>query len=149
MTWYRPRLLEYLLSPEGEVSGLPKETDPLFEVSLVDETEIARSTLLPNNLEDYSHQTPFQARITDFQLISGSEAVKMVYSVRLDVSRLFEWDWMPGDSFGVLPENDTAMVSLVLNRLGFDGQVLIRLNPIGKITRESRIYFAKKHITIV
>jgi len=148
--WYRPRFLASLKGvapPDAPIEGLPAETEPVFRVKIVPNGTSPKANSngvglgLDLDLAEFSHQRPFTAPIHSASLISGPEASKRIYAVRLEVSKLSGWNWMPGDAFGVLPENDPEVVLYALSRLGMNPEESVRLHVIGKVARESLAEF--------
>jgi sulfite reductase alpha subunit-like flavoprotein len=141
MDWYRPReLVELRFAGEKQPGDLPRPTEPLFSVAYSSESctsnEVARVHAAV--LEEYSRKWPFESKIVSSKLLTSDEALKPVYCVQLDVSGLSSWEYMPGDAFGVVPENDPEVVQFALKRLRLEPQAILKLAVIGKATRDSR-----------
>lgn len=146
MGWYRPReLLEIKFGGEKQPGDLPKPTEPLFSI-VQGQIRDEDAHHFYKTLEEYSHHDPFESRIVSSKLLTHGDAIKPVYAVQLDVSSLKDWEFMPGDAFGILPENDSEVVQFALQRLGIDPQTVLQLSVIGKPTRESRTYIKRCYI---
>lgn len=158
MAWYQPRVLEAArLGGAHQPGELPKETEPIFCIVPAEEhapsEPILRKTStglshasaglshapsgLSHTLAGFSHQEPFVTAVTGWERLTGDGAAKPVFAARLDVQALPEWDWMPGDAFGLLPENDPEVVAYAIRRLGLDAQQLVRLEPLAPGPRDS------------
>jgi sulfite reductase (NADPH) flavoprotein alpha-component len=74
----------------------------------------------PNGKPDYSRKNPYRAEILDAVVLSGRHSDKETIHLELSVEEdalLFE----PGDSLGVMPENEDPVTETVLETLGFSG----------------------------
>lgn len=142
MTWYTPRLLESIRfgggQDCGDVSALPKQTEAIFSVDAVENIESVKEVaVMGADITSFSRVTPYKAPIVGSSVLTSTEALKKVYSVNIDNSGLCSWDWMPGDAFGIVPENDAEVVGYTIGRLGLDPSKMLRLNVIGKVAKES------------
>lgn len=69
-------------------------------------------------LRRYSQASPFAAQVVGCSCLTSPDAVKQVLQLCLSVGHDPEpWWWNPGDSLGVLPRNDEAIVDALLRRL--------------------------------
>lgn len=149
MAWYRPRLLTDLKDSapadfDPQIASLPIATPPLFNIENAKPGGDIIKDMVPfqgQSLTDYSHHRPYPAKIISSTILTGSDAVKPVYSVKLDVKELSDWHWGPGDAFGILPENDPEITQYALDRLGLNPSEQLRLTAIGKPGRESLAEF--------
>lgn len=145
MTWYKPRQLSFLLDLQTtltDVSALPKISEVIFKLEYDHlETKEMDSTVSYSSLDQYSRMSPFESRVTSFSVLSQPGALKRVYSVKVDVSLLKDWNWMPGDAFGILPENDTEVVRHALDLLSLEHEEMILVKVIGAVTKESLAEF--------
>eukprot|EP00667_Euglena_gracilis_P001932 EG_transcript_1932 len=62
----------------------------------------------------WSAEHPFQARILRWSLMTTPEAPSQVIKMTLGVP---DWGWLPGDSIGIVPQNNVATVRELLKRL--------------------------------
>jgi sulfite reductase alpha subunit-like flavoprotein len=140
MAWYQPRRLEGAIFggknaiADGDV--LPKATTtttttPLFKVSPgpeeEDGLEPVHGASAQGSLLHHSHHRPFKAEIVSSQRLTSPGALKPTYAVRLRGEALRDWDWMPGDAFGILCQNDPEIVECALGRLQVDPEAVVQL----------------------
>ncbi|KAK9818129.1 hypothetical protein WJX72_007597 [[Myrmecia] bisecta] len=78
----------------------------------------------------YSPETPFWARVADARYLTAPTSERKVLHVAFDVSGS-GMAYHPGDSLGLLPENDPALVDGLLARLGQDGAAIFSVRPVG------------------
>jgi len=66
---------------------------------------------------NWSPDRPFMASLESWQRMTTSDATRQVIRMTL---RVPGWSWAPGDSIGVVPQNDAETVRQLLARLGVD-----------------------------
>lgn len=137
MTWYQPRKLEAAVFggknaiADGDV--LPKATSPLFKVSfgpLEAGLDPIHGVAAHGSLLNYSHHHPFKAEIVSSRCLTAPGALKPTYAVKLGGEALRDWDWMPGDAFGILCLNDPEIVEYALGRLQVDPEAVVQLDLV-------------------
>ncbi|MFD2618653.1 assimilatory sulfite reductase (NADPH) flavoprotein subunit [Terrilactibacillus laevilacticus] len=81
---------------------------------------------------NYSKTNPFKAEVLENINLNGRGSNKETHHLELDLegsNLTFE----PGDSLGILPENDPAIVNAIIERLGWNPDESITLNKQGDI----------------
>jgi sulfite reductase (NADPH) flavoprotein alpha-component len=75
--------------------------------------------------ENWTRARPFEAEITEHVRLTGSRSTSDTrhIAVSLEGSGI---EYQPGDSLGVVPRNDPALVDAVLNATGLDGDPALR-----------------------
>ncbi len=68
----------------------------------------------------YDKSNPFEAEITDLVNLNGSRSEKQTFHIELNLAGS-GLTYLPGDSLGVLPHNDPAVVEAVLAPVGLGG----------------------------
>ncbi|KAK4881281.1 hypothetical protein RN001_004600 [Aquatica leii] len=64
----------------------------------------------------FSNSSLYKTRIIDTKQLTSSSDTKRTYSIGIDIQNI-EHQFQPGDTIGILPENDTNEVELLLKRL--------------------------------
>ncbi|MEX1201100.1 MAG: assimilatory sulfite reductase (NADPH) flavoprotein subunit [Methylophaga sp.] len=74
----------------------------------------------------YDRKHPFPAPLLENQLLSGRGSTKQVrhIEISLEGSGL---QYQPGDALGIYPQNDPALVRLLIDALGFDAEMPVDL----------------------
>jgi sulfite reductase (NADPH) flavoprotein alpha-component len=72
----------------------------------------------------YDRHTPYLAKIRDRVLLNGSGSTKKTYHLSLGVGDGL-LDYRTGDSIGILPMNDPALVSEILERLQLNSEEVV------------------------
>ncbi|MBV7505481.1 assimilatory sulfite reductase (NADPH) flavoprotein subunit [Bacillus sp. sid0103] len=107
----------------GVLSNL-KEGDGGSQVPLQEQvTQIVEST--------YSRSNPFRAEVLENINLNGRGSNKETHHLELSLEGsglTFE----PGDSLGIYPENDPALVTLLLEEMNWDPEQLVTVNKKGE-----------------
>ncbi|KAJ8948938.1 hypothetical protein NQ314_008316 [Rhamnusium bicolor] len=69
----------------------------------------------------FSISDVFLAPIEDFELLTKGQDVKRVYDLKLSLNEI-SFDFLPGDTIGILPRNDSVEVTKLLIRLNIESQ---------------------------
>lgn len=102
------------------------------EVLWIDEgdADIYRDTSNDAEVKEISAASPFLAPISAARYLTttASDVDRRVVHIQFDLSGS-GIEYGPGDSLGVLPENDSALVDALLAHLGLDGSKWFALTP--------------------
>lgn len=90
----------------------------------------------------WSRMRPFEAEITERVRLSGSRSTSDTWHVELSLAGA-GIEYEPGDSLGIVPRNDPALVDAVLGAAGLAGNAPLRMKlmdrfDITTLTREPR-----------
>jgi sulfite reductase (NADPH) flavoprotein alpha-component len=107
----------------GALDRLLDGAEPAAGLSLVPTADVVHLNLPASA---FSKANPFPAEITELVNLNGSRSAKETYHLELSLEGsglAFE----PGDSLGIIPVNDEAMVADLLAAVGLDGDDALRL----------------------
>ncbi|WP_395376332.1 assimilatory sulfite reductase (NADPH) flavoprotein subunit [Marinicella sp. W31] len=109
---------------ETEAAGWRDKTLDVFEPLLkVEQDQV--SNIVPLNLpgpvkaSEYHRNNPFAAEVLTVQKITGSDSIKNVFHIELSLEES-GLKYKPGDSLGVIVENDVGIVSSILDVVNAD-----------------------------
>lgn len=94
----------------------------------------------------FSRKNPYAAVILTNQLLSGRGSDKEVRHIELSLEDS-GLAYKPGDAVGVYPENNPALVSELLNTLGFDGEQRVSADERDIPLREALAFY--REITLL
>lgn len=75
----------------------------------------------------YDRKQPFPATILENQLLNGCGSSKEVRHIELSLEGS-GLQYQPGDALGVYPQNDPALVAMLIDALGFDAETQVDLD---------------------
>lgn len=75
----------------------------------------------------YDRKQPFPATILENQLLNGHGSSKAVRHIELSLEGS-GLQYQPGDALGVYPQNDPALVAMLIDALGFDAETQVDLD---------------------
>ena len=82
---------------------------------------VSEPTTVEQGKSAYSRKNPFYAEVLESINLNGRGSNKETYHVELGIEGA-NFHFEPGDSIGILPENDEQLVDALLTALQFDGQ---------------------------
>jgi sulfite reductase (NADPH) flavoprotein alpha-component len=86
----------------------------------------------------YDRKNPFPAIILDSLGLNGRGSDKATHHIELSLEGS-EIRYRPGDSLGILPQNDPKLVAELIERLGFDAETLVQ-TPRGEVSLEAALW---------
>lgn len=97
------------------------------------ETSIEKGPSLIETKQEslYSRTNPFQAEILENVCLNGRGSLKETRHIELSLEGS-GFQYTPGDSVGIYPENDEQLVDALLNELKWDGSQLVPINKKGE-----------------
>ena len=116
-----------------EITGLPKQPAETCKV-IYSGNETSTSSSLEHMrfpfdpAQPYSQRNPHYAKVVGARCLTTKDAVKRTLHLELDVEAM-NWQYTPGDAFGVLSPNNQELVLKLLARLGLKGDATFTLEP--------------------
>jgi sulfite reductase (NADPH) flavoprotein alpha-component len=86
----------------------------------------------------YDRKNPFSATILDSLGLNGRGSDKATHHIELSLEGS-EIRYRPGDSLGILPQNDPKLVAELIERLGLDAETLVQ-TPRGEVSLEAALW---------
>ena len=112
------------------------------------ETEMSstiQKTLDGDNDHAYSAANPFQAQVNDAYVMTSLTSDRRVICLDLDTSK-GDLIYIPGDSIGIVPENDPELVSALVHRLKLEESKVFNLYQMGSTGANGEKLPALSHI---
>ena len=81
----------------------------------------------PSGADHFTHEEPYLAAVSKSELMTDPKSDRRVLHVEFDTRGARGLDFEPGDSLGVLPQNDPALVDALAARLGLDPNAVFEL----------------------
>ena len=81
----------------------------------------------PSGADHFTHEEPYLAKVAKSELMTDPKSDRRVLHVEFDRRGARGLDFEPGDSLGVLPQNDPALVDALAARLGLDPNAVFEL----------------------
>ena len=81
----------------------------------------------PSGADQFTHEEPYLAKVAKSELMTDPKSDRRVLHVEFDTRGARGLDFEPGDSLGVLPQNDPALVDALAARLGLDPNAVFEL----------------------
>ena len=81
----------------------------------------------PSGADQFTHEEPYLAKVAKSELMTDPKSDRRVLHVEFDTRGARGLDFEPGDSLGVLPQNDPALVNALAARLGLDPNAVFEL----------------------
>ncbi len=127
---------------EGVLAGLS-------EAQQTQGTVVAEATATPHAAESaYSRTNPFKAEVLDNLNLNGRGSNKETrhLEISLEGSGL---TYQPGDSLGIYPENDPALVELLLEEMNWNSEDIVTVNKQGDVSSLKEALQSHFEITVL
>lgn len=128
---------------------MSKNIEKLNHLSGHTETVISPEAKPTNTAKRYSKSNPYEAEVVENINLNGRGSNKEVRHIELLLENYGE-DYEPGDCLVVVPENDSNLVTLLIETLGWNAQDNIPINSNGDmltIEQALREYFEISKLT--
>lgn len=119
-----------------------------LQESEISDTETSPSIVEPLTEATYSRSNPFKAEVLENLNLNGRGSNKETRHLELSLKGS-GLTYQPGDSLGIYPENDPALVELLLNELNWSPEESVTINKQGDILSLKEALTTHYEITVL